>query len=112
MYAVTESGYRAITLGMDLNPGEVRADEIPVAVLARVAAEQMRVERSRMLRATDWTQAPDSPLESNAKLAWALYRQELRDLPEKAGFPYCPMPSPPAGLDGAASVMRPATDAS
>ncbi|WP_413482807.1 tail fiber assembly protein [Stenotrophomonas maltophilia] len=66
----------------------------------------MRVERSRRLRDTDWTQAPDSPLESQAKVAWAVYRQELRNLPERADFPNCAWPAPPALPEGAAGLER------
>jgi hypothetical protein len=39
---------------------------------------QIRVWRDEQLRLTDWTQLTDSPVD---KLAWAEYRQALRDLP-------------------------------
>jgi len=40
----------------------------------------VRCERSRMLKETDWTQANDSPLSDSDKALWATYRQELRDI--------------------------------
>ncbi|MBA0258716.1 hypothetical protein D7Y32_01955 [Stenotrophomonas maltophilia] len=110
VYAVTDTGYRSISEGMELQSGETAMASIPASLLLRIKADQVRLARSQQLRATDWTQAPDSPLGPEAKLAWASYRQALRDLPEKAGFPNCPWPSPPAGLDGAASVTLPAAD--
>lgn len=42
------------------------------------------IERRRhsLLYMSDWTQLPDSPLSDADKLAWADYRQALRDLPQ------------------------------
>lgn len=51
---------------------------------ARKAAE-VRAERNEKLTATDWTQIADAPVNS---LAWANYRQALRDVPAQAGFPH------------------------
>lgn len=44
--------------------------------------EQIRLWRNAELKATDWTQLPDAPV--NAKV-WAEYRQTLRDLPKDGG---------------------------
>ena len=41
--------------------------------------ENIRFARGPVLAATDWTQLPDAPVDS---AAWAIYRQQLRDLPE------------------------------
>jgi hypothetical protein len=41
----------------------------------------MRNLRNYLLQQSDWTQMPDSPLSTEAKEAWAAYRQELRDIP-------------------------------
>ncbi|HHA2945998.1 TPA: tail fiber assembly protein [Stenotrophomonas maltophilia] len=106
MYAVTGTGYRAIREEMELLPGETAMPSIPASLLLRISADQVRLERSQRLRATDWTQAPDSPLDPAAKLAWAAYRQELRDLPERAGFPNCAWPVPPALPESAAGQER------
>ena len=36
--------------------------------------------RNNLLRLSDYTQFNDSPLSEEEKVAWATYRQELRDL--------------------------------
>jgi len=43
---------------------------------------ELRAIRNDLLKSSDWTQMPDSPLNGEQKGAWATYRQELRDLPE------------------------------
>lgn len=37
----------------------------------------VRQERNRLLHESDWTQAPDAPVDAQA---WATYRQALRDI--------------------------------
>jgi len=37
----------------------------------------VRSQRNQMLKDSDWTQLPDSPVE---KQSWSIYRQELRDI--------------------------------
>jgi hypothetical protein len=55
--------------------------------------EQIKIWRDAQLNATDWTQLPDAPTD---KMAWAEYRQLLRDLPLQGGeaedveFPIAP----------------------
>ena len=51
-------------------------------------AETVRSERNRLLAETDWTQTLDSPFDADGKLAWALYRETLRMIPEQDGFPH------------------------
>lgn len=41
----------------------------------------VRMERTRLLRWSDWTQMPDSPLSAAERADWAIYRQALRDFP-------------------------------
>lgn len=48
-------------------------------------ARNIRDERTRRLSACDWTQLVDAPVDS---LAWANYRQALRDVPDQPGFPF------------------------
>ncbi|MBH1866859.1 phage tail assembly chaperone [Stenotrophomonas maltophilia] len=110
MYAISDSGYRAVTAEMQLNAGETRVTELPAALLTRIKGDQMKAERNQRLRSTDWTQMDDAPLTALVKAAYQAYRQALRDLPQADGFPDCPWPSPPAGLDGSASVTLPAAD--
>lgn len=67
----------------------VRKDQavIDAEVYARdydEASRRVRFERSRRLMKSDWTQAPDAPVDA---AAWAAYRQALRDIPQQAGFP-------------------------
>jgi len=44
------------------------------------AWEIIRMDRGQRLRRTDWTQLPDSPLSPEQQAAYAVYRQELRDI--------------------------------
>ena len=44
-------------------------------------------ERNDLLAASDWTQANDSPLSTEAKTSWATYRTALRDLPDHSNWP-------------------------
>ena len=46
--------------------------------------EDIRAQRNALLVACDWTQVADAPVD---QAAWAVYRQELRDIPDQAGFP-------------------------
>lgn len=48
------------------------------------SADEIRAQRNALLAACDWTQLADAPADG---LAWATYRQALRDIPEQAGFP-------------------------
>lgn len=106
-FAVTQRGYRSIKKGDPLVAGEREVDEIPASLMEAIRLAQARGQRTTLLRGCDWTQTPDSPLGSDARLAWGVYRQELRDLPEKPGFPDCDWPVPPALPNGAASVSLP-----
>jgi hypothetical protein len=61
---------------------------------------QVRNQRNQLLAQSDWTQMADSPLTAEQKAAWAVYRQQLRDLPTNISadienwfdvvFPNCP----------------------
>jgi hypothetical protein len=58
---------------VDTKTDEIRAQE---------ALEALRRERNIKLAMSDWTQLPDSPLNEEQKVAWAEYRQALRDITE------------------------------
>jgi hypothetical protein len=45
--------------------------------------EQIKLWRNAQLVASDWTMHTDAPTD---KVAWAAYRQALRDLPAQAGL--------------------------
>lgn len=102
MYAITNTSYRAISPGMQLQAGETEVAEVPASLLTSIKGEQMKAERSQLLRSTDWTQVDDAPLSAEQKTAVALYRQQLRDLPALPGFPDVAWPALPT-LGGAAS---------
>jgi hypothetical protein len=62
---------------------EADADEI-----AKRLDEQssvVRADRNQRLASCDWTQLSDAPVDATA---WAVYRQELRDVTGQAGFPW------------------------
>jgi hypothetical protein len=46
---------------------------------------QARNKRDLLLSQSDWTQVADAPVD---KIAWATYRQELRDISAQTGFPW------------------------
>lgn len=104
MYAITASGWRAVGLADVLAPGESLVNELPAALVRIARSSQMRSARSALLRSTDWTQAPDSPLGVTDRQAWASYRAALRSLPQQPGFPDVEWPQPPNLADGAADV--------
>ena len=63
------------------------------------ALEELRVKRDSAPQWCDWTQAPDSPLSSEQRSEWQMFRQKLRDLPndyatitslEQVNFPSAP----------------------
>lgn len=49
---------------------------------------ELRNRRNSLLLSTDWTQLEDAPVN---KEEWAIYRQELRDLPENTQDPTNPI---------------------
>ena len=54
-----------------------------VKAIDNMKAEEVRSQRTALLRTTDWTGLSDVTMSA----AWAAYRQELRDIPEQEGFP-------------------------
>lgn len=51
-------------------------------------AQRVRFERDGLLAACDWTVLPDAPLTAEQQQAWRNYRQQLRDLPHVASWPF------------------------
>lgn len=66
--------------------GEVTIREMTPEEIAALAptADEVRAQRNSMLASSDWTQVADAPVD---QAAWAVYRQELRDVPDQVGFP-------------------------
>ena len=59
--------------------------EEEVAGRTNQKADEVRADRDSKLANSDWTQVADAPVD---KVAWATYRQALRDVPAQAGFPW------------------------
>jgi hypothetical protein len=59
-------------------------DEVKVLMDAD-QAKSVRADRTQRLADCDWTQLPDAPVDA---AAWAVYRQELRDVTGQNGFPW------------------------
>lgn len=90
---------------IDIREYEVRSGQLvrkdEADIVAEVAARelheawrQLRFKRGRLLLKTDWTQAPDAPVDA---AAWAAYRAALRDLPQNTEDPRNVVwPTPPA----------------
>lgn len=59
-----------------------------------LATQSALAKRQMLLIQSDWTQLPDVPLSD--KEAWAVYRQELRDITSQPDFPNVIIwPTPP-----------------
>lgn len=79
---VEPHGREVFSKAMDTNPPK---KVIPTPIFDAVkAAKEARLKRDGLLRASDWSQMPDAPVD---KSVWATYRQALRDVPQQAGFP-------------------------
>jgi hypothetical protein len=74
--------YAAIGTG-EISSVEI-ADEPAKPADPEALSAAARQKRNALLAGCDWTQVADAPVDH---AAWALYRQQLRDLPEQAGFP-------------------------
>ena len=59
------------------------AEEIEVRTQEK--AQSVRSERDYFLQQSDWTQIGDAPVDA---VAWATYRQALRDITAQEGFPH------------------------
>jgi hypothetical protein len=59
-----------------------------IAAKDATQAESVRSQRNQLLKDSDWTQLDDTPFDNAKKMAWANYRQALRDIPDQAGFPW------------------------
>jgi hypothetical protein len=67
---------------------EVDASAEEIAARTESQANGVRNDRNERLAECDWTQLADSPLDADAKTAWALYRETLRMVPDQPGFPW------------------------
>jgi len=65
-------------------PSKKALDEAAPQVERDLEWKAIRAERDRLLAASDWTQVSDAPVDA---VAWATYRQQLRDLPQNYILP-------------------------
>ena len=72
----------------------------PPPTSAEQLLASLRRKRDRLLRESDFTQIPDAPLSAEQRVAWQVYRQALRDLPENyaAAPSEAVWPTPPVQL--------------
>jgi len=62
------------------------------------AINEINLTRLVLLQKSDWTQVPNGPLTAEQQQAWAVYRQELRDITSQSGYPFNVIwPTPPQG---------------
>lgn len=63
-----------------LSADDIAQMEVDAINAAELQWEAVRIERNARLAVCDWTQLPDAPVDT---LAWADYRQELRDITDQ-----------------------------
>jgi len=68
-------------------PTQQELDDAWPSVRDSLAWGRVRAERDRLLSDCDWTQVADAPLTASEKVAWADYRQALRDVPQTQADP-------------------------
>ena len=72
---------------------DIPAEEREALELSRALID-LRSTRRYLLKQSDWTQVPDAPVDA---AAWAVYRQQLRDLPANTTDPRnVEWPEPPS----------------
>ena len=66
--------------------GSTFADYDTRTTAEKTAAEwkHVRVNITKLLKASDWTQGADSPLTDSKKAEWVTYRQSLRNIPTQS----------------------------
>ena len=65
----------------DYQPNEYKILNGEAVIRTDNALEILRLKRDALLKESDWTLMPNSPLSDSKKTEWATYRQSLRDLP-------------------------------
>jgi len=80
MVAIGVTDY-GVDIGQDYDGTKIVVPPEPDLRTVSESYTQLRIKRNQKLSASDWTQYPDSPLDSAKKAEWTTYRQALRDLP-------------------------------
>lgn len=52
------------------------------------SSDEIQSKRKLLLNSSDWTQIPNGPLTQEQQQAWAVYRQQLRDITTQSGYPF------------------------
>lgn len=86
----TATSYDDLPHGRDIFARACAGEFGEVAAYVPPTTEQLsatlRYQRDMLLKDCDWTQLPDIP--QSIKDVWAIYRQQLRDVPLQTNFPY------------------------
>lgn len=73
-------------VNFDTNSSLFQSLDIPSDVKEKAILDakwsDIREQREPLILATDWTQMPDAPLETEKKAEFTTYRQALRDIPQ------------------------------
>ena len=84
-WSLNANDYDSLTWFSDgVKPTQDELDAAWPAVRDGLAWDRVRAERDRLLAASDWTQVADAPVDASA---WAVYRQQLRDIPQDFASP-------------------------
>lgn len=68
--------------------------------------DEVRAERDRILRESDWTQVSDIP-DSVDKWSWRVYRHNLRQIPQKYATPEeVVFPEPPPASQDVSDILN------
>lgn len=79
---LTEEEYKNITIN-NTHYFDINDNKVKIKILSDDEKwQKIRNKRNSFLRECDWTQMIDSPLNSEKKGEWLLYRNNLRNLPE------------------------------
>jgi len=83
-YGTNDDNYEPYVKSGEVLSIEPNAPVTPQTVIEADQIAQTRSTRNLLLAETDWTQVADAPV---SQVAWATYRQLLRDVPSQAEFP-------------------------
>ena len=68
--------------------------------------DEVRAERNRLLKESDWTQVSDAP-DSIQPWSWQVYRFNLRNLPQKYSTPQeVVFPEPPPAFQDSSDILN------
>lgn len=71
-----------VELNYEVTPLPGEEAQARIAQTQKRSMDNIRDSRNTLLSITDWTQIPDNALPQEDRLAWAEFRQKLRDIPQ------------------------------